>query len=37
MVNAKLVEYAANGKLATLAEKYGLSNQVITDYADQVK
>ena len=37
MVNAKLVEYAASGKLATLAEKYGLSNQVITDYADQVK
>ena len=36
-INAKLVEYAANGKLATLAEKYGLSNQVITDYADQVK
>ena len=37
LVNAKLVEYAANGKLATLAEKYDLSNQVITDYADQVK
>ena len=36
-INAKLVEYAGNGKLATLAEKYGLSNQVITNYSDQVK
>lgn len=36
-VNAKLVEYAANGTLATLAEKYDLSNQVITDYSDQTK
>ena len=36
-VNEKLVEYAANGKLATLAEKYGLSNQVITDYSEQAK
>ena len=33
LVNAKLVEYAENGKLATLAAKYGLSNQVITDYS----
>ena len=31
-VNAKFVEYAANGYLAELAAKYGLSNQVITDY-----
>lgn len=36
-VNAKLVEYAENGTLATLAEKYDLSNQVITDYSDQTK
>jgi polar amino acid transport system substrate-binding protein len=36
-VNEKLVAYAANGTLATLAAKYGLSNQVITDYADQIK
>lgn len=36
-VNEKLVEYAGNGKLAELAEKYGLSNQVITDYTDQIK
>lgn len=35
-VNEKLVEYAENGKLATLAEKYNLSNQVITDYSDQI-
>lgn len=34
-INEKLEEYAKNGKLAALAEKYGLSNQVITDYADQ--
>ncbi len=34
-VNEKILEYAANGKLATLAEKYNLSNQVITDYSDQ--
>ncbi len=34
-INEKLLEYAENGKLATLAEKYGLSNQVITDYSDQ--
>ena len=36
-INEKLVEYAKDGSLATLAEKYGLSNQVITDYADQAK
>ncbi len=35
-VNEKLLAYAQNGKLATLAEKYGLSNQVITDYSDQI-
>ena len=35
-INEKLVAYAQNGKLATLAAKYGLSNQVITDYADQL-
>ncbi|MBQ8284358.1 MAG: transporter substrate-binding domain-containing protein [Clostridia bacterium] len=34
-INEKLVEYAANGKLAALAEKYGLSNRIITDYSDQ--
>ena len=37
LVNEKLVAFAQDGTLATLAEKYGLSNQVITDYADQVK
>ena len=36
-VNEKLVAYAANGKLADLAKKYNLSNQVITDYSDQIK
>lgn len=36
-VNEKLVEYAGNGKLAELAAKYDLSNQVITDYNDQIK
>lgn len=36
-VNEKLVEYAGNGKLADLAEEYGLSNQVILDYTDQIK
>ena len=34
-VNEKFVEYAASGYLAELAAKYGLSNQVITDYSDQ--
>jgi polar amino acid transport system substrate-binding protein len=36
-VNEKLEAYAADGTLATLAEKYGLSNQVILDYSDQAK
>lgn len=36
-VNEKIVAYAADGSLAALAEKYGLSNQVITDYSDQTK
>lgn len=36
-VNEKLVALAAEGYLATLAEKYGLSTQVITDYSDQIK
>ncbi len=35
-INQKLVDYAKDGSLATLAEKYGLSNQVITDYTDQI-
>lgn len=34
-INEKLVEYAGNGKLAALAKKYNLENQVITDYSDQ--
>lgn len=36
-INEKIVAYAGNGYLATLAEKYDLSNQVITDYSDQNK
>jgi polar amino acid transport system substrate-binding protein len=36
-VNEKLLAYAQDGTLATLAAKYNLSNQVITDYSDQVK
>ena len=36
-VNAKLVEYAASGYLKQLADKYGFSNQIITDYSDQIK
>ena len=36
-VNEKLLAYAESGYLAELAEKYGLSNQVITDYSDQTK
>ncbi len=36
-VNEKILAYATDGSLATLAEKYGLSNQVITDYSDQTK
>ncbi len=35
-VNEKIVKYAKDGSLATLAEKYGLSNQIITDYTDQI-
>ena len=35
-VNSLLVKYAADGSLATLAEKYGLSNQIILDYSDQI-
>ena len=35
-VNGKIVELAESGYLATLAEKYGLSTQVIVDYADQI-
>ena len=36
-VNEKLLAYAQDGSLATLAAKYNLSNQVITDYSDQIK
>jgi polar amino acid transport system substrate-binding protein len=36
LVNAKILEYAESGELAALAEKYELSNQVITDYSDQI-
>ncbi len=35
-VNQKLVELAGTGFLAQLAERYGFTNQVITDYSDQV-
>ncbi|MBQ8319322.1 MAG: transporter substrate-binding domain-containing protein [Clostridia bacterium] len=35
-INEKLVAYAESGYLAQLAEKYDLSNQVITDYSDQI-
>jgi polar amino acid transport system substrate-binding protein len=35
-VNEKLVAYAQNGYLAELAEKYGLSTQVITDFSSQI-
>lgn len=34
-VNAKLVELAESGYIATLAEKYGVSTQAITDFSDQ--
>ena len=37
LVNEKILEYAESGYLATLAAKYDLSNQVITDYTDQIK
>ena len=36
-VNKALEELAADGTIAKLAEKYGLSNPVITDFADQKK
>ena len=36
-VNQKLVEYAESGFLAELAVKYNYTNQVITDYSDQIK
>lgn len=35
-VNEQLVSYAQSGYLKTLAEKYGLGNQVITDFSDQM-
>ncbi len=34
-VNEQLVALAADGTIAKLAEKYGVSNSVITDYSDQ--
>ena len=34
-VNAQLEALAANGTIATLAEKYGVANTAITDFADQ--
>ena len=34
-VNAQLEALAADGTLATLAEKYGVATSVITDFADQ--
>ena len=34
-VNAALEELAADGTIAALAEKYGVSNTAITDYSDQ--
>ena len=34
-VNAQLEALAADGTLKTIAEKYGLENSVITDFADQ--
>ena len=36
-VNKALEELAADGTIAKLAEKYSLSNSVITDFADQKK
>lgn len=35
-VNAKLVEYADNGYLLDLAEKYGLETKVILDFSSQM-
>lgn len=34
-VNAELEKLAADGTIATLAEKYGVSNTAITDFSDQ--
>ncbi len=34
-VNAELEKLGANGTITTLAEKYGVSNTAITDFADQ--
>ncbi len=34
-VNAELEKLAADGTIATLAEKYGVSNTVITDFSNQ--
>lgn len=34
-VNDQFVALAANGTIATLAEKYGVSNTAITDFSDQ--
>lgn len=34
-VNAELEKLGADGTIATLAEKYGVSNTAITDFADQ--
>ncbi len=35
LVNGALEELAADGTIATLAEKYGVSNTAITDFSDQ--
>ena len=35
-INEKLLAYAQDGSLATLAQKYGLSGKIITDYTDQI-
>lgn len=34
-VNAELVKLAADGTIAKLGEKYGVSNSIITDFSDQ--
>ena len=34
-VNAQLEALAADGTIATLAEKYGVANTAITDFSDQ--
>ena len=36
-VNAQLDALAKDGTIKTLAEKYGVANTAITDFADQVK